>query len=673
MPLTTDRRSPPRMHALAPALAALGVTLALLALAASARAAGTSSAGELFAFGGNGWGQLGSSLDIGLHGGEQLPTPTPTPVELPSGAGAIVQVAAGSRFSLVLTASGQLYAFGENDYGQLGSTKNNGSEAANPAPMLVRLPGATGAIVQVAAGARHSLALTTTGQLYAFGDNRYGQLGTPANEGIDAANPTPALVGLPAGAGQAVAIAAGAAHSLVLTDTGRLYAFGENRYGQLGVAAGSGSEAPEPQPAQVSLPSAAGQPVALAAGAQHSLVLTANGVVLAFGANDFGQLGREANVESESANPTPIEVTLPAGAGAAREIAAGGAHSLVLSASGTLYAFGENDAGQLGSAANAGEATANARPLAIGLPGGSAPLAIAAGESESAVVTTSGQLFAFGSNLDGQLGSATNSGTPAANAGARAVELPPGTTVDAVAQGSTATHELALVADLAVLNSALPSGQRGVAYSSSAVAAGGGGADTWSASGLPLGLSIDPVSGQISGTPTTPGTSAVVLHVSDGFGVGASSAAIPLTIVAPAPPPRAFVSSTLTEAEIRASLRQQLGIKGSTARIASLRKHRSFTYGFTALTAGLVEIDWYYVPPGAHLSARLARHAAPVLLAAGKLRFATAGTRRITLKLTLAGRKLLRQRKRITLTARGSFTPTGKRAISASTSFVLKR
>jgi alpha-tubulin suppressor-like RCC1 family protein len=668
MPFANHRRS--RAIGCSLGLATLVVALQLALVSAGAAAAGTSSAGELFAFGGNGWGQLGSTIDVGLQSGEQLPTPSPTPVAFPGAVGASVQIAAGARFSLTLTASGQLYAFGENAYGQLGSTIANGSEAANPMPAQVSLPGATGAVSQIAAGATHSLALTTTGQLYAFGDNRYGQLGNSTNDGVDAANPTPTLVSLPAGAGQATAIAAGAQYSLVLTDTGRLYAFGENDYGQLGVTADSGSEAANPAPAEVSLPLAAGRPAAIAAGAQHSLVLGSTGRVYAFGANRYGQLGRLANVESEGANAAPLEVALPPGAGAASEIAAGGSHSLVLSAGGSVYAFGENDYGQLGGAANAGSEAANAQATLVSLPGADgAPIAVAAGESESLAITATGQLLAFGSNRFGQLGSAAGSGTFAANPLPRAVELPPGTTIDAVAQGATATHALALVADLAVLSSSLPPGQIGVAYGAGAVASGGEGGYTWSASGLPPGLSIDPSSGRIGGTPTSLGTSEVVLHVSDGFGVGTSSATIALTIAGLPSPPRAFVSSTLTEAEIRASLRQQLGIKGSSARIASVRKHRSFTYGFTALTAGLLAIDWYYVPPGAHL----ARHAVPVLLAAGRLRFATAGTRKITLKLTPAGRRLLRKRKRIALTAKGSFTPLGKRAVTATLSFTLKR
>jgi Regulator of chromosome condensation (RCC1) repeat/Putative Ig domain len=667
MPAGADLRARTIARSRAALMLALVLLLAAALSGASARAAGTSSAGEVLAFGGNGWGQLGSTLDIGLQGGQQLATPTPTPVALPGAGGSITQLAAGAGFSLALTSSGQLYAFGENQYGQLGSTRGNGSEAANPTPSLVQLPTGSGPAVQVAAGAEHSLVLTASGRLYAFGDNRYGQLGNATNAGIDAANPQPALVSLPPGSGPIAQIAAGAEHSLVLSASGRLYAFGANDAGQLGVATGSGTEAADPAPTQVVLPASSAQPVAVAAGMQHSLVLSASGQIYAFGSNRYGQLGRQANAETANANPAPLEVALPAAAGGASEIAAGGSHSLVLSASGLLYAFGSNTAGQLGSGAGAGSEAANPLPRLAGLPAGEAPpIAIAAGASDSLVLTTTGGLLAFGSNRFGALGSATGSGSSMPNDQPRAMEAPPGTTIDAVASGSSATHTLALVADLAVLDSSLPSGQL-AAYSAAALAEGGAGGYTWSASGLPAGLQIDSSDGQIAGTPSTAGTSQVVLHVRDGFGVSASSAALALSVAGPTTAPRAFISSTLTEAELRASLRQQLGIKGTTARIASLRKRRSFTSGFTALTAGRLAIDWYYVPAGAHLA-----RAVPTLLASGAQSFAHAGTRTITLKLTLAGRRLLRKRARIALVAKGSFTPSGGHAVTARVSFVLK-
>ncbi len=56
------------------------------------------------------------------------------------------------------------------------------------------LPGATGQVTQIAAGGNHSLALTSTGQLYGFGDNEFGQLGNDTNSGSGEANPTPTPV-----------------------------------------------------------------------------------------------------------------------------------------------------------------------------------------------------------------------------------------------------------------------------------------------------------------------------------------------------------------------------------------------------------------------------------------------------------------------------------------------
>jgi alpha-tubulin suppressor-like RCC1 family protein len=121
----------------------------------------------------------------------------PAPLTLPGSSGTVAQLAAGCEFSLALTSNGQLYAFGENIEGELGSTTNNGTTHANPTPALVTLPGENGTIVRVAAGCYYSLVLTSTGQLYAFGRNDFGQLGNAVNNGGEGANPTPTLVTLP--------------------------------------------------------------------------------------------------------------------------------------------------------------------------------------------------------------------------------------------------------------------------------------------------------------------------------------------------------------------------------------------------------------------------------------------------------------------------------------------
>ncbi|HST33620.1 MAG TPA: putative Ig domain-containing protein [Solirubrobacteraceae bacterium] len=641
------------------------VPLLALALALVAASGASAAAGQLYGFGENSAGQLASTVG----NGSETANPTPALITLPAASGPVVQTAAGARFTLALSASDQLYAFGSNRWGQLGVASGSGAPGANPAPVPLTLPGAVGRVAALAAGATHSLVLTSTGELYTFGENQFGQLGRAANSGTENANRVPERISLPGASGQVVQIAAGAEQSLALTSTGQLYAFGGNRYGELGSAANAGTPIPNPTPAPVTLPGASGQVVQIAAGIEQSLALTSTGQLYAFGGNRYGELGRAANVETPVPNPTPAPVSLPASAGPVKSIAAGGFHSLALTASGLIYAFGRNTDGQLGSAAGAGGETANATPLAVSLSGASGPaVGLAAGGAHSLAITASGQLYSFGSNLDGQLGRAASSGTANANPTPAPVALPAGTTIDTVARGATADFTLAQAADLAVLSSSLPLGQVGVPYTTYAAAAGGAGGYAWSASGLPPGLSIDPASGQISGTPSAPGTSTVVLGVTDVFGVSATSAPILLSTAA-ATPVRAFLSTALTEAQIRQSLRQQLGIKGRQVRIASLRKRKRYSYGFTALTAGTLAIAWYYVPPGA----RAPSSTAPVLFAAGHATFRTAGTKVVVLNLTGRGRKLLRHRRRIALLARGTFTPSAKRPITAAKSFTLAR
>jgi len=76
---------------------------------------------------------------------------------------------------------------------------------------------------------------------------------------------------------------------------------------------------------------------------------------------------------------------------------------------------------------------------------------------------------------------------------------------------------------------ALPNGSTGHAYSLAVLANGGAGGNTWSASNLPSGLSIDPASGTIQGTSTAAQARMVYLTVTDKYG-SSSTVALPLTI-----------------------------------------------------------------------------------------------------------------------------------------------
>ncbi len=217
------------------------------------------------------------------------------------------------------------------------------------------------------------------------------------------------------------------------------------------------------------------------------------------------------------------------------QLAAGDEHSLALTSSGQLYAFGYNYYGQLGSATNNGTNNPTPTPTLVTLPGASGPLTqIAAGYGHSLALTSSGQLYAFGENFYGELGSATNNGTSNPNPTPALVDLGAGTTVDTMVSGPSAEHTLVVIANLAVTSNSLPGGRVGAPYSATATAIGGTAPYAWQASGLPAGLSID-AGGRISGTPTAAGPAQVVLGVSDRFGIVATSGPIALRIEAARP------------------------------------------------------------------------------------------------------------------------------------------
>lgn len=91
---------------------------------------------------------------------------------------------------------------------------------------------------------------------------------------------------------------------------------------------------------------------------------------------------------------------------------------------------------------------------------------------------------------------------------------------------------------------------------------------------------------------------------------------------------------------------------------------------FKALEAGTLSVQWYEVPSGA----KLAKHskAKPVLVASGQMSFPAAGTSQVKVRLTAAGKRLLKHAKQLKLTAKGMFTPRGEAAVSAAKGFTVR-
>lgn len=233
--------------------------------------------GAAWCWGQNFSGQLGDDL-----GARQIPGPVPG---LASG---VADIDVGYHHSCAVTDAGGALCWGSNSYGQLGD--GTFVQRSNPAPVS----GLPATVAAIATGENHSCALRTTGGVKCWGFNSDGQLG----DGSSANRNLPVdVVGLTAGA---TSVAAGARHSCAVTAIAGVRCWGSNGSGQLG----DGSTVTKVVPVAVpGLPAAA---IAVAAGESHSCALLADGSVHCWGNNGSGQIGPNAAQSSQTAVPVPI-------------------------------------------------------------------------------------------------------------------------------------------------------------------------------------------------------------------------------------------------------------------------------------------------------------------------------------------------------------------------------
>ncbi len=254
------------------------------------------SAGGVKCWGRNRFGELGSSVNVGTSNANIVPLDVAT---LGNG---VVAIAAGDLHTCALTSAGAVKCWGSNEYGQLGNSTNSGTTNANNAPLDVATLGS--GVVAIAVGNNHGCALTSVGEVKCWGRNNYGQLGSPTNSGTE--NPNDVPLGVATLGGGVVAIAAGDQHSCALTGTGTVKCWGVNRYGQLGNPTNSGELNPNPVPLDVA--TLGSGVAAIATGSYHSCALTSAGATRCWGLNVYGQLGSPVNSGIVTPNPVPLDV-----------------------------------------------------------------------------------------------------------------------------------------------------------------------------------------------------------------------------------------------------------------------------------------------------------------------------------------------------------------------------
>jgi alpha-tubulin suppressor-like RCC1 family protein len=297
-------------------------------------------------------------------------------------------IAAGSSFSFFLSISGQVFATGDNSSGQLGLGED---VAKKNSFTLVTLPVGATRVVAIVAGGSHTFILTESGQVFAAGNNSRGQLGL----GEDTRNRHHfELVTLPEEATRVVAIAAGWYHTFILTESGQVFAVGDNSSGQLGL----GDEVVNKNSfTLVTLPVGAARVVSIAAGGYHTFILTERRQVFAVGDNSIGWLG----LGEDTRNRHHFElVTLPEEATPVVAIAAGAYHTFILTESGQVFAAGWNNHGQFGLGDTLNRYYFTLVPLLEGIR----VVSIAVGGSHTFILTERRQVFVAGWNDQGQLG-----------------------------------------------------------------------------------------------------------------------------------------------------------------------------------------------------------------------------------------------------------------------------
>lgn len=144
----------------------------------------------------------------------------------------------------------------------------------------------------------------------------------------------------------------------------------------------------------------------------------------------------------------------------------------------------------------------------------------------------------------------------------------------------------------------------------------------------------------------------------------APSGAVPIPPAPPVKPPVVPPLKPVSDATIKAALLKALAISGKPAKLAALAKKGSFTVSFKAPLTGTLVISWYDVPKKGKKATRLATVT---------LRIRRVATTKVTIKLTRSAKKVLAKAKRFSVNAKGSFTPAGRKAVTAAKKTGLKR
>jgi alpha-tubulin suppressor-like RCC1 family protein len=334
--------------------------------------------GSLWAWGDNDYGELG----IGNRDHKSVPTPIGFFNDWED-------VYPGDVHTIAKRSNGTLWGWGHNNFGQMGQGYANSTDFLFPVQV-----GNESDWLTAAAGIQHTVAIKTNGTLWSWGLNNAGQLGQP--NGL-----SPSQVGL---ANNWKQVSAGYYYSAGVRTDGTLWVWGDNSQGQLG----QGDFVQRSAPVQVGTDH---NWVSVACGYYFCLALKSDGTLWAWGDNSFGQLGTgkvyPANNEHRDSIPQRVGVGINW-----LKVTAGKSHALGIKTDSSLYSWGANNSGQLGLGF-VSPVTIQTVPARVGTE--NVWISISTDGEMSMAKKASTRVFDWGLNNYGQLGqgySGNGVGTP---------------------------------------------------------------------------------------------------------------------------------------------------------------------------------------------------------------------------------------------------------------------
>jgi len=326
------------------------------------------SDGTLWAWGYNGYGELGNgTTDIKL-----------SPTQESTGATDWVNIAAGYYHTIAIKSDGTLWAWGRNNYGQLGDGTTDNK--------LIPTQESTEATdwENISGGIYHTASIKNNGTLWAWGYNGYGQIGDnttdsksiPAQESTEATNWE--------------SIAAGRYHTVAIKSDGTLWAWGYNYYGQLGDGTTSNRRVPTQERTEAT------DWKHTVAFYYHTIAIKNDNTLWAWGYNHYGQLG-DGTIKNKSI-PTKESSSITDW----ESVSAGGYHTIATRHNGTLWTWGYNNHGQLGNGTTSNKILPTQENT-----GAANWKSISAGTYHTVAIKSDGTLWAWGYNHYGQLGDGT--------------------------------------------------------------------------------------------------------------------------------------------------------------------------------------------------------------------------------------------------------------------------